>query len=110
MFVFLRDIARRKRAEVFLQTRLELTDTVQSASFNALLRTALDRAELLTGSCIGFFHFVDPDREHITPQVWSTNTTGKMCTAEGKGQHYPISSAGVWSDQQHPAGNQPSST
>jgi len=63
-----------------------------------LLQRALDIAEQITDSRIGFFHFVDADQESLTLQTWSTNTLRKMCTADGKGRHYPITQAGIWVD------------
>ncbi|MCY2996199.1 MAG: PAS domain S-box protein [Planctomycetota bacterium] len=95
-FLFIQDIAHRKRAEFLLQTRAQLVDMVQADSVDRTLQFALDQAELLTGSGVGFFHFVDPDQEHLTLQTWSRNTLDKMCKAEGQGRHYPVSQAGVW--------------
>ncbi|MCY2992779.1 MAG: PAS domain S-box protein [Planctomycetota bacterium] len=93
-----RDITRRRREEFLLQARLQLAEAAQSVSVDELLQLALDKAELLTGSCMGFFHFVDQDEEGLTLQTWSTNTLKEMCTAEGKGRHYPVSRAGVWAE------------
>jgi two-component system, cell cycle sensor histidine kinase and response regulator CckA len=95
---FLHDITKRKRAEVLLKARAELTELAQHASLDELVQVALDKAELLTRSCIGFFHFVEKDQECLRMQQWSTNTIQNMCTAEGKGRHYPVSEAGVWGD------------
>ena len=97
-FGFLRDISRRKRSESLLRTRLELSEIAGRGTVDDLLRHALDAAELHTGSSIGFFHFVDDDQETLTLQAWSTNTLNGMCSAAGKGKHYPISKAGVWVD------------
>jgi len=97
-FVFLRDIHQRKREEDMNRFRLELTEEAQTCTIDDLLQRTLDTAELWTASTIGFFHFVDTDQETLTLQTWSTNTLKKMCTAEGKGQHYPISQAGVWAE------------
>ena len=90
------DITDRKRAEALLQARLRLSDLGQTGSMNQLMQAALDAAEEVTGSQIGFFHLVDPDQEHLTLQSWSTNTLAHMCTADGNGQHRRISEAGVW--------------
>ncbi len=95
-FCFLRDIAGRKRSEALLRTRVELSALAESGTIDDLLQHALDAAELHTGSNIGFFHFVDRDQERLTLQTWSTNTLKSMCTAAGRGKHYPISEAGVW--------------
>ncbi|MCL4233867.1 MAG: PAS domain S-box protein, partial [Deltaproteobacteria bacterium] len=93
-----RDVTVRRRAELILRTRLELSERIAEADIDALLQQTLDCAEQLTGSSIGFFHFVEPDQTSLRLQTWSTNTIAKMCTAEGKGQHYPIGLAGVWAD------------
>jgi PAS domain S-box-containing protein/putative nucleotidyltransferase with HDIG domain len=95
-FAFFRDLSKRRQAEYILRARAELLDLEKDAALDDILRTALDKAELLTGSSIGFFHLVDPDQEHLTLQMWSTNTLGTMCDADGKGQHYGASEAGVW--------------
>ena len=97
-FVFLRDIQRRNRADSLLRTRLQLSELAFNSSLDELMQAALDMIELYTGSQIGFFHFVDPDQETLILQAWSSNTLKSMCTAEGKGQHYPVSQAGVWAD------------
>ena len=99
--VILYDITERKRSEMVLRTRLRLSELGQTGTLEELLQAALDAGEEITGSSIGFFHFVDPDQEHLTLQAWSTNTMKHMCSAEGKGQHYAISAAGVWVDAFH---------
>ena len=96
VYGFFQDVTGRKRAEVVLRARLRLSELGHGGSTDDVLRVALDAAEEITASRIGFFHFVDPDQEHLTLQAWSTNTLAQMCTAEGKGRHYPISEAGVW--------------
>jgi PAS domain S-box-containing protein len=93
-----RDITERKRAEHIMQARLRLMQFANTHSLEELLQATLDEAEALTGSVIGFYHFLDADQEMLTLQVWSTNTLAKMCTAEGKGLHYSIDEAGVWVD------------
>ena len=80
------------------RSRRELSELAERGDTDALLQRALDIAEHLTGSKIGFFHFVDDNQESLTLQTWSANTLRKMCTAEGKGKHYPITQAGVWVD------------
>jgi two-component system, sensor histidine kinase and response regulator len=93
-----RDFTERKRHEALLRTRLRLSDMAQQAGLEELIQTALDEAEVLTKSCIGYFHIVDEDQQNLTLQSWSTNTLKNMCQADGKGKHYPISQAGVWVD------------
>ncbi len=65
------------------------------------MRKALDTAEKVTYSQIGFFHNVEKDQETVSLQVWSTRTLKEMCFAEGHGLHYPVSEAGVWVDCIH---------
>ncbi len=93
-----RDITERKRTETLLKARAELADLASRGSLDDVLQFALDTAEWLTGSCIGFFHFVDANQQDVFLQTWSTNTLKNMCTAEGRGRHYPINAAGVWAD------------
>jgi len=88
----------RERRERVERARLSLLERSPAASLKELLTATLDLAEELTGSQIGFFHFIDDDQTNLWLQAWSTNTVAKMCTAEGAGQHYPVSSAGVWAD------------
>jgi PAS domain S-box-containing protein len=92
------DITEHRRAENILQARLRITDFAAEHSLGDLLQFALDELCDLTNSPIGFFHFVESDQEKISLQTWSTLTLKNMCTAEGKGQHYNISQAGVWAD------------
>ncbi len=94
----IRDITERKQAEGILQARVRLSEYALNNSLDELLTRVLDEAELLTGSTIGFFHFVEADQKTLSLQTWSTNTLRHMCTAEGKGQHYSADVAGVWVD------------
>lgn len=97
-FVYLRDLRRRRRAELLLRARLKLAEISRDNDIDQLLSEVLDTAERLTASNIGFFHFVDPDQTSLRLQAWSTNTLRNMCTAEGKGQHYPVTRAGIWAE------------
>lgn len=93
------DISAQKREERYTQAVLKLTNLSYEATDMAdLMRVMLDEAEVLTGSEIGFFHFIDDDQTSINLQAWSTNTLTNLCTAEGQGQHYPADQAGVWAD------------
>jgi len=98
--VYGRDITARKRAENVLQARLRMVAATSAGAVSVedTLRMALDEIESQTGSKVGFYHFVEADQETVLLQYWSTNTLRNMCTAEGAGNHYPISQAGVWVD------------
>jgi len=98
LFVFIRDIHHRQRSEALLKVRMHLSEMARTRSLDDMLQAALDITERFTGSQIGFFHFVDPDQQTLTLQSWSSHTLKTMCKAQGKGLHYPISQAGVWTD------------
>ncbi len=99
--VFARDITKRKQTEELHRIRLELFEYSASHSLEALLQKTLDEAGALTDSPIGFYHFVESDRETLSLQAWSTRTAKEFCKVEGKGMHYPIDQAGVWADCIH---------
>ena len=88
-------LARKQRVD---GARLRLLERAAKGTLKELLTATLDLAEELTGSRIGFFHFVEDDQNTLWLQAWSTNTMARMCTAEGAGSHYPIEQAGVWAD------------
>ncbi|MBI5831502.1 MAG: PAS domain S-box protein, partial [Armatimonadetes bacterium] len=94
-----RDISAPVRSEQLTEARLRLMAAAATCvDTDAFLQTALDEMEAATGSTIGFYHFVEPDGEHLRLQAWSTNTVAHMCQAEGQGSHYPLSEAGIWAD------------
>jgi PAS domain S-box-containing protein len=93
-----RDITERKGAEELHLAQLRLSEYALSHSLEQLLTRALDEAETLSGSSIGFFHFLEADQQTLSLQAWSTNTLQRMCGAEGRGRHYPVDQAGVWGD------------
>lgn len=92
------DITARKRAEEAIRLCLRLWEFASGHSLSELLQKTLDEIEVLTGSRISFYHFVDRDQENLTLAAWSTQTKKDFCRAEGEGQHYPLSRAGVWTE------------
>ena len=92
------DITERKRIDNIMQARLRLLEVANLQPMDELLTAMLDEMEALTGSSIGFYHFLEADQRTLLLQHWSTNTLKNMCTAAGKGSHYPIAQAGVWVD------------
>ncbi len=95
------DITERKRTSDISEARLRLMQFAATHSSEELLQATLDEVEVLTGSAIGFFHFLAADQKTLILQAWSTNTRKNMCKAEGKGQHYNVDQAGVWVDCVH---------
>ncbi len=98
------DVTVRKQNEMVMASRFRLLRLVGLQSLAELLRSTLDEVEALTGSQVGFYHFVHADQTTLSLQAWSTNTIERMCTAEGFGVHYPVTQAGVWVDCIHERG------
>ncbi len=92
------DVTAKKRYEQVNAFRVSILQMADTHSIEELLTLTLDEAEKITGSSIGFVHFVDDDQRTLKLQAWSTNTLKNMCKAEGRGQHYPLDKAGVWAD------------
>lgn len=91
-------IQQREKSESIIQTRLNLIQFAYAHALDELLQYTLDKIEDLSGSTIGFFHFLDADQKTIRLKVWSTHTMESMCQAEGKDSHYDVEQAGVWAD------------
>ena len=98
LYTIVHDVTERRHYEITTELHLALLEMAESHSIEDLLQLALDKAELLTESSIGFFHFVDEDQITLSLQAWSTNTNKNMCKAEGDGRHYALDGAGVWAD------------
>lgn len=98
------DITSRKEFERMLEMQARratalLTLPEKSVELDelAFMGYVLDLAEELTGSEIGFMHFVNPDAETIELVAWSRKTLAEYCQAAFD-KHYPISQAGLWAD------------
>jgi diguanylate cyclase (GGDEF)-like protein len=61
-----------------------------------ILQQGIEHAVALTGSEIGYLHFVNEDQETMELVTWSKETLA-LCTAVYD-RHYPISAAGIWAD------------
>ncbi|TRW95265.1 PAS domain S-box protein [Candidatus Methylobacter oryzae] len=96
-----RDITERKQNEAVNAARLHLVQFSLTHSLDELLEETLNETEKLTGSEIGFYHFVEEDQNTLTLQNWSTGTKARFCKAEGQDLHYAIADAGVWVDCIH---------
>ncbi|MDP3359374.1 MAG: PAS domain S-box protein [Lutibacter sp.] len=96
-----RDQTEERLQQNLLEVRLKLHEFSSSHSLNEILTKTLDEVEVLTKSKIGFYHFVLPDQLTLQLQAWSTKTEKEFCKADGKGLHYNVSEAGVWTDCIH---------
>ena len=81
-----------------LGARLRLAEAAPRLSLHELLVATLDEAGTITGSPIGFYHFLEKDQVTLTLQAWSSRTTREFGRAEGQGKRYPVDRAGVWAD------------
>lgn len=93
-----RDITGRKRNQSTLQTRMEILELAAHQSLEDFMQTALDKIAAITGSEVGFYHFVSEDQKKMSLQAWSTRTLQEFCKVEGKGLHYAVDEAGIWAD------------
>jgi PAS domain S-box-containing protein len=94
-----RDITEQQRVEGLLTARLRLVEFAQTHSTLELLRATLDEAEALTGSTIGFYHFLEADQVALSLQVWSSSTLAMgCCQIDGTELHRHLAEAGLWAD------------
>ena len=96
-----RDITRERKEEKIKQARLHLLEYALTHTLDELLTETLGMVEELTGSMIGFYHFLQEDQRTLTLHAWSERTRRDFCKAEGAGSHYGVDQAGVWVDCIH---------
>ncbi len=89
--------AGRVSAEETLRTALRLNQVAGSFTVEQLIDFGLEEAVRLTGSEIGYFHFINSDQKTIALKSWSVKTR-QWCTVTERDSHYPIDQAGVWVD------------
>ena len=93
-----KDITPRKQLEIIRDLRLLLVENRERMSVEELLRLALDKAEEVTESWIGFCHVLEADEQTIRLQTWSTHTETVVCASDSHEQHFPVPEAGVWAE------------
>jgi PAS domain S-box-containing protein len=79
-----------------LNAMFAMSQAASELSEQQLLQLGVDEAVRLTGSEIGYLHFINDDQQTIRLAAWSTGTY-RFCTA-AYDDHYPVSQAGVWAD------------
>ncbi len=97
-FALLSDITAQKLAETVREARLHLMQFALTSTLDEVLQETLDTICALTGSEIGFYHFLEDDQQTISLQAWSSSTLNRYCKMNGKGLHYSVDQAGVWVD------------
>jgi PAS domain S-box-containing protein len=83
-------------SDLRLKALFEMSQQADQMDERELLQRGIEEAVRLTGSEIGYLHFVNDDQETIQLYTWSADTL-KYCTAVHE-SHYPIAMAGVWAD------------
>ena len=97
--LFFKDVTEKIRQQQVRKAQLYLLERSKNWSLGQLLQAALDKVGELTGSPIGFYHFVNESEGTLTLQMWSTATLDHFCRIGGKsGATYPIDQGGVWLD------------
>ena len=103
--VVAKDVTERKQTETIMQKRIELMEYSAHHSLNELMQRTVDEVSELTGSTIGFFHFVEEDGINLGMQTWSTNALRLFHVPLSEGTHLPLDRAGLWAEavrQRHP--------
>ncbi len=88
--VVAKDVTDRKRTETIMQKRFELMEYSARHSLNELMLRTVDEVSDLTGSTIGFFHFMDEDQANLVVQTWSTNALRLFQVSPESGTHLPV--------------------
>ncbi|HRD66263.1 MAG TPA: PAS domain S-box protein [Candidatus Competibacter sp.] len=83
-------------SDMRLKAMFEMSQQSDQMDERELLQRGIEEAVRLTGSEIGYLHFVNDDQETIQLCTWSADTL-QYCTTVHE-NHYPISLAGVWAD------------
>jgi PAS domain S-box-containing protein len=96
--VVAKDVTDRKRSETIMQKRFELMEYSAHHSLNEVMQKAMDEVSQLTGSMIGFMHFVEADGNTLGMQTWSTSALEQFSVSASEGTHLPVDQAGVWAD------------
>lgn len=93
------DATDRIRQRQSRQAQLFLLENTHRWTMPQLLQHTLDKVGELTGSPIGFYHFVDEAKGLLSLQMWSSATLNRHCRLGGEsGVVYPIEKGGVWLD------------
>jgi PAS domain S-box-containing protein len=79
------EVSASKLQERILSARLSLMQRATVCSLEELLVATLDEVCALTGSSLGFYHFLGADQQTLTLQAWSTQTSRDYGKAEPYG-------------------------
>jgi PAS domain S-box-containing protein len=88
------DETERYQAAALTSVLLQLNELGDLLPEKDFLTRGLEMAEKLTGSEIGFLHFVNDDQETLELVTWTAGAL-RGCTV-AYDAHYPVSQAGIW--------------
>jgi signal transduction histidine kinase len=83
-------------SDLRLNAMFALSQRAHDLTEAQLLQQGVDEAVALTGSAIGYLHFVDEEQRNLRMVTWSTDTRAACSAAVA--EHYPLETAGVWAD------------
>ncbi len=95
LYSVIHDVTERMRYEFLVTFRLRILQLAETSSVQVLLQTALDEAQRLTQSTIGFVFFLSKDQMSLSLQACSPNS---QCSMDGKGEETLLDNAGLWAD------------
>jgi len=90
------EVTQRQKSFERQEALLEIGKLAGQLPEKEFLGRCLEMVEQLTGSSIGFIHFVNDDQQSIELVTWTPGAL-KGCSAVHE-SHYPIDAAGVWAD------------
>jgi len=96
--VVAKDVTERKRSETIMHKRFELMEYSRSHTLSEVMQKTTDEVSDLTGSRVGFFHFVEADQTALGTQIWSTNALELCRLPLGEAMHLPLDQAGAWAE------------
>ena len=97
----LQHIQQRVQTESILQARLRLIQFAQTRTLDELLQMVLDELEALTGSTMGYFHFLEADQNTLQQRAWSTNTLQQLRSPVSRDRQFEVYQDGIWMDCVH---------
>ena len=89
------DITEKKLSEDITKVRLHLMEYAINHKLNQILQETLDKAEEFSGSSIGFYHFIEDDKNYLI-QAYSTQTLKDFCKTNNIGKKFPIPSTEIF--------------
>ncbi len=81
------DVTERRFEKRLTEFKIRLLVTDTDVVLAELLEAALDEAEAVTGSSIGFFHLAGEDHQRLALTAWSKNTLATMCSTTAAKEH-----------------------